>query len=96
MAVQPFPSPHMLQLDDCPTFNGVTLFGSCTWLRSNNLKMNILYQSQNLNLTHTIGINFLYLRFLATKSAEGHIQEIVSKKQRHAQTQLASLLEWQA
>ena len=37
MAVQPFSGPHVLQPDDCPTFDGVTLFGRCSRLRSNNL-----------------------------------------------------------
>lgn len=36
MAVQPFSGLHVLQPDYCPTFNGVTLFGRCPWLRSNN------------------------------------------------------------
>lgn len=36
MAVQPFPSLHVLQPDNCPTWNAITLLGSCFELRSNN------------------------------------------------------------
>lgn len=38
MAVQPFSSPHVLQTDNCATFDGVALFGICPGLRPNNLQ----------------------------------------------------------
>ncbi|RDX80537.1 hypothetical protein CR513_38906, partial [Mucuna pruriens] len=34
MAVQPLPCPHVLQSNDCATFNGITLFGRSVWLRT--------------------------------------------------------------
>jgi hypothetical protein len=53
MTVQPLPSLHVLQTDNCPSFYGVALFSICPWLRPNNLQ-NRTSISSNTTTEHPI------------------------------------------
>lgn len=68
MAVQPLPRPHVLQSNDCATFNGIPLFGRSSWLRSNNpVTIGIVDIGETRN------------RLLSTTGTVGHVMRMQPK-----------------
>nr|ACU17094.1 unknown [Glycine max] len=68
VAVQPLPCPHVLQSNDCATFNGVTLFSRSSWLRSYNpITIGIVNTGETSN------------RLLSTARTVGHVMRMQPK-----------------
>lgn len=68
MAVQPLPCPHVLQSNDGTSFNGITLFGISSWLRSNNpITIGIVNTGETSN------------RLLSTSRTVGHVMRMQPK-----------------